>query len=77
MVKRKPALLPATLPSGPEALTVATGFARQGLISLSAAEHPHPHRARQEFEKLCEADALFQGALDIIRAHKERLAVKL
>lgn len=78
MVKAKKPAPPQQLrPEDALALTVATGYARQAAISLSMVEHPHPARTRQEFDELARAEALLDGALEIVRAHKAERAVRL
>jgi hypothetical protein len=80
MVKRTPAK-PATIrelrPDEPLALVVATGYARQATISLARCEHLNPGTVRVDHAHLCDAEAALSGALEIVRAHKDRLAVRL
>lgn len=64
-------------PDEPLALTVALGYARSASSSLARCEHLRPNTVRVDHAHLCDAAATLEGALEIVRAHKERLAVQL
>lgn len=68
---------PALQDGEPLALVVATGYVREATVALAMCEHLRANRVRQDHQNLCTAEAMLEGALDIVRANKERLAVLL
>lgn len=77
MVKPKAKPKAELRPDEPLALTVALGYARAASASLARCEHPRAVTVRTDHAHLCDAEATLEGALEIVRAHKDRLAVQL